>query len=382
MDSHRDIERAAAEWLARRSDGGQPWTEADQLALDAWLSASVAHQVAYIRLRAVWTRADRLQALGAGVPAGEVPEKDAWRQSPFFTHPALGRSAAPQAGQAAAAESASGAAADHAALRFLSRRERPRRSRGLRLAAAAGAILLMATLSLGGWYWYGHAPIAVVEHRAALGDTREVRLPDGSGAVLGSDTRLRLTLTRRTRRVDLERGEAYFQVVPDVRRPFTVRVEGISVTAVGTRFAVRTAAGGDGPESATPVRVVVTEGAVRVESAGAGTAPSTPLLTAGDVAVVRGGTVQVKARSLEQAERALGWRRGELVFSATPLAEAAAEFNRHNARRIVIEDPGLARIAVDGGFRVHNVDGFVRLLELAFEVDVERGDREVVLRRR
>src|SRR5690606_8898677 len=153
-------------------------------ALDAWLSASAAHQVAYIRLRAVWAQADRLQALGAGMAAGEVPEKGTWRQSPFFTRPALGTPAAPQPGPAATAAPASGAAADHAALRFLPRRGRPHRRPALRLAAAAGAILLAATLALGGWYWYAHVPIAVVEHHAALGDTREVRLPDGSEAVL------------------------------------------------------------------------------------------------------------------------------------------------------------------------------------------------------
>lgn len=381
MDNHRAIERAAADWLARRSDTERRWTQADQEGLDAWLSESAAHQVAYIRLRSVWKQADRLRALGAGVATGEVPDKAGWRQSPFFTHQGLGVSTGAQSGSARKGGEAE-EEGDHAALQFLPRRQRSRKRRGLRLAGAVAGLLLAAALSLGGWYWYAHAPIEQAEHYTALGDTRELRLPDGSGVVLSSGTRLQLTLTRRARRIVLERGEAYFQVVPDARRPFSVEAGAISLTAVGTRFAVRTGVGNAGSEAERPIRVVVTEGAVRLQTGAAPPASPIPLLIAGTVATVRGNTVEVEASSMEEAERALEWRSGEIVFSATPLIEAAAEFNRYNARRILIEDPGLAEIRVDGGFRIHNVEGFVRLLEVAFEVDAEHADGEVVLRRR
>lgn len=385
MDSHRQVERAAADWLARRGDAGRPWTAADQAALDAWLSASAAHQVAYIRLETVWRQADRLKALGAGVPAGEVPEKAVWRQSPFFAHRGLGAPAAARpepASVQAPAPSAAGAVQDLAGLQFRGRRESPARRRGLRLAGAAAGVLLAATLCLGGGYWYA-APTEQLEFRTALGDVREVSLPDGSEAMVSSDTRLQVTLTRRARRIELQHGEAYFHVAPDARRPFAVQAGEIRLTAVGTRFAVRAdiGEGGSGVEGA--VRVVVTEGVVRLEAGGAAPPGSPPaLLTAGAMATVRGGEIQVESGSPEQAEQRLGWRTGEVVFSATPLAEAAAEFNRYNARRIVIEDPALAQMRVDGGFRIHNVDGFVRLLEVAFDVDAEYADDRVVLRRR
>ncbi|MGJ4728089.1 FecR family protein [Luteimonas sp. SDU101] len=383
MDSHRDIERIAADWLARRGDAGRAWTDADQRALDAWLSASTAHQVAYIRLDAVWQQADRLKALGAGVPSGEVPDKSGWRRSPFFAHRSLAASSMAQpAPTRARTEGDVDAASGLSALRFRSRSGRPVRRRGLRLAGAAACVLLAATVSLGGWYRYA-APTEAIEFSTAFGDVREVPLPDGSAATLSSDTRLRMALTRRARRIELEHGEAYFQVVADAGRPFIVQVGETRLIAVGTRFAVRAESGEAAPDGDRTVRVVVTEGAVRLEPGG-GVQPSSPppLLTAGVVAMVRGSAVQVESGSPELAERALGWRTGDVVFSATPLAEAAAEFNRHNARRIVIDDPALAQMRVDGGFRIHNVDGFVRLLEVAFDVEAERTDDRVVLRRR
>lgn len=377
MDRHREIERTAADWLARRSDPGRPWTDADRLALDAWLSASSAHQVAYIRLESIWRQADRLKALGAGLPAGKVPDRSGWRQSPFFAHRgAAGPAAAPSTPVRTRAAADAGAA-DPAALRLRRDRARPRR-RGPRLAGAATGLLLAIALSVGGGYRYG-GPAEAIDYRTALGDVREVPLPDGSLATLGSDTRLQAVLSRRARRIELAQGEAYFEVRPDVRRPFTVQVGQTRVTAVGTRFAVRADAGGTGSGTDRVVRVVVTEGTVRLDS---GDGAPSPLLAAGAVATVRAGAVQVETGPVEQAERVLGWRTGEVAFSATPLAEAAAEFNRYNVRRIVIDDPGLAQVRVDGGFRIDNVEGFVRLLEAAFDVEAERTDDRIVLRRR
>jgi transmembrane sensor len=66
MHDSIQIEEIAASWLARR-DGGE-WTEADQAELEAWLGASTAHRVAYIRLEVAWEQARRLKA--AILPSG------------------------------------------------------------------------------------------------------------------------------------------------------------------------------------------------------------------------------------------------------------------------------------------------------------------------
>ncbi|HEY0859507.1 MAG TPA: DUF4880 domain-containing protein, partial [Pseudoxanthomonas sp.] len=71
MTDSRQIEQQAADWLVRRDAGD--WAPHDQQALEAWLSASARHKVAFLRLEAAWAEAGRLQALAAGLPAGGPP---------------------------------------------------------------------------------------------------------------------------------------------------------------------------------------------------------------------------------------------------------------------------------------------------------------------
>ena len=81
MASSRQIEQAAAAWLARRESGA--WTDADQAGLDAWLAESTAHRVAFLRLESAWHESGRLAALGAGQSPGAAPPRGQWAASPL-----------------------------------------------------------------------------------------------------------------------------------------------------------------------------------------------------------------------------------------------------------------------------------------------------------
>jgi transmembrane sensor len=87
----------------------------------------------------------------------------------------------------------------------------------------------------------------------------------------------------------------------------------------------------------------------------------------------------VRTGTVEEAERDLDWRNGYVTFRDTPLEEAAAEFNRYNARKIVMGDREVAALRVGGNFRWSNTEAFVRLLEQGFPVRSEQqGDRVVL----
>ena len=62
------IEDTAAAWVAKRESGN--WGADDQASLDAWLVASTAHRVAFLRLHAAWDRLSRLSSLGAAAGGG------------------------------------------------------------------------------------------------------------------------------------------------------------------------------------------------------------------------------------------------------------------------------------------------------------------------
>ena len=387
------IEGEAAAWLARRDRGD--WSADDQARLDAWLAQDTAHRVAWLRLEAAWAQAGRLKALAAGAAGGEVPARGQWSASPYrapaaASAPAAGDRAVDAPAVQAADRAPAGredepartsprspvatipAASARAPASGVGARAAPRRSRIARHAAVA-ALALLALASLWGWQRYG-----VVEqrsYRTALGAMDTIGLADGSRAVLSSDSRIDLAWSRARREVALLRGEAFFDVAKDPGRPFAVEAGARRVVAVGTRFSVRRDAG--------ELRVVVTEGTVRLESEPVdGRAQPSTLLPAGSIALAGPNGVLVRGGSVEEAERLVDWRNGFLVFRDTPLSAAAAEFNRYNRRRLVIGDAAAGELRVGGNFRWSNAEVFVGLLEQAMPVRAERLPDRIVLHSR
>ena len=69
-----------------------------------------------------------------------------------------------------------------------------------------------------------------------------------------------------------------------------------------------------------------------------------------------------------------------LVFNQQSLAEAADQFNRYNARKLVVE--GAARhIRIGGSFKADNVDVFVLLLHRGFGLSVDDEGKRIVVSR-
>jgi transmembrane sensor len=339
--NHRAIEERAAAWLARR-DGGE-WTKEDDARLTDWLNESTAHRVAFLRLEAVWEGARRARALSSA-PPGVVPPPGKWMESPFFPS-------------------------------IASRTPRGlRRGSSLRWTIAASLLLFVGIGSVGyvlDWFAPGDV------YTTSVGDVSSIPLADGSVVTLNTASRIRVEFAPKERRVILERGEAYFAVKRNAARPFVVIAGDHRVVDVGTRFSVRREPAG--------LRVVVTEGMVRLESPRAEVhsaggvdfaQTSTALaemdvrLSAGAVAFAQNGDLLVHKESVRQAEDMMSWRNGYLTFHDTTLADAVAEFNRYNHHQITIEDPQIAGIRISGTFRPTDYQAFVRLLHDGYSVDV------------
>jgi transmembrane sensor len=340
MESREHIEESAAAWIFKRDSG--EWMATDDAELAAWLDASTAHRVVFLRLDSAWQQAARLKAVGAGIPPGTVPSPDELQRHPFF--------------QPRNAGSPSGATSG---IR--------RRSRVVSMALAAS--VLLATLFAAAWYLLPHGP----GYHTDVGGLEAVPISDGSRVTLNTDSQIRVAVTATERRVNLEQGEAFFEVAKDPARPFIVAAGNQRVIAVGTQFSVR--------RDETGIRVVVIEGRVRVEP-GSNTATRIPSaeVDAGSVARSGGDGVLIQKKPLPEVEAYLSWRSGFLVFHETPLADAVAEFNRYNGQKIVLEDPQLAAMHIDGNFRSTNVDAFVRLLEGGFPVTIERNGDQILVR--
>lgn len=331
MSDRQQAEHEAAGWIARRDAG--PWTTEDAAAFNAWLSASVSHRAAYYRLNGAWQEAGRLKALmGSRKASGSVNDSD---------------------------ESANASARNDGVARI--RRPWP--------ALAAGVLLAVGAT----FFIFQDRIFSRNDYSTIIGGLQAVPMSDGSKVTLNTDSEIRVAVTDTERRVELKQGEAFFEVAKDPKRPFVVSAGEQRIIAVGTAFSVR--------RQGEDVRVIVTEGKVRVEVPGKDAALMEPL-PAGSVVRTARNEVLVQTKPVTEIEQSLSWRTGLLTFRNTPLADAIAEFNRYNARKIIIEDPAIAELEVGGIFRATNLAPFVQLLQDGFPVRATIDADRIVLRSR
>lgn len=233
-----------------------------------------------------------------------------------------------------------------------------RRWRTMGVAIAAG---LMAVVAISQFRARGEAPR---EYQTAVGQRDSVRLPDGSTVVLAPGSRLVLASAygKDSRDVTLE-GAAFFEVVHDSTRPFTVHAGGADIRDIGTAFSVKT--GIDGA-----VSVAVTHGIVSVGN----TASVAPVeLHAGDRGVLAAGQLAV-ARGVVTAED-VAWTHGQLAYRDAPLSEVRADLKRWYGVDLQITDSALAARTLTASFKGDSVAQVVRLIALALGADaVQRGD--------
>ena len=327
MSEAQRIESVAADWLARRDSGA--WTDTDQQALDAWIAASIAHRVAWLRLSSAWERGDRLGAL----------------RTPGIPMPAPSPAPPPQP-QAA--------------------RPASRLSRFSLQRIAAGVLVAAAATAWFGWQ-YMHEEQGQ-QYATAVGARQSVALADGSRLTLNTATQVRTAVNDSGRKVWLDAGEAYFDIAHDKKRPFVVIAGDRRITVLGTRFLVR--------RQGEQVNVTVEEGRVQIASAHPGAKSAEPtVLTRNQAAVTHADNVLVMSKATKQVDDELSWREGKLVFDQTTLADAAAQFNRYNTRQLVIADPAIAQVRIGGSFDANNMSGFVALLKQGFGLAAhERGN--------
>jgi len=309
--------RAQAAEWLARRDRG-PWGEADQAALEAWMAQSWANATAFWRLDAAWNRADRLSAMRSA-PGNRLLHALGGHFTPVL----------------------------------------------FRAAAAALVIAFAGTAA-----FYGLQP-GENSYETTVGGHETLTLGDGTKVELNTDTKVRVSQDRRT--VWLDRGEAYFDVMHDAARPFVVMVGEHRVTDLGTKFLVR--------QNTNRVEVSLFEGRAQLDSVGNWSGQRSATLTPGDVAVATATSMSVMKKPEKMLSGELGWRRGVLIFHHTSLAQAAAEFNRYNRRKLVIADAGAAHLTIDGTFQADNIEDFARLAQLVLGVRTENRGSEIAIMR-
>jgi transmembrane sensor len=174
---------------------------------------------------------------------------------------------------------------------------------------------------------------------------------------LNTRSSIAVRLTDRRRLVELQNGEALFEVARDTQRPFEVIASGVTSRAVGTKFSVRVF-------EDERVETVVAEGRVLVlrerKFLGIPTtkSPTGRTLSAGERIVMGDGAPFFSTLSHQDVERRMQWTTGTVTFSGEQLDNVVQELNRYTDRSLVIKDETISRTQLGGTFEVGNAEAY------------------------
>lgn len=241
--------------------------------------------------------------------------------------------------------------------------EEPRRpNRQWRWWAAAVAILLMV---VGKMWWDGRNAGPAWKMVAESGETaRSLQLADGSAVTLypastlwaepdfgGTERRLRL------------RGQAFFEVTEDARRPFTVDAGDYGVTVLGTEFYL------NATDSTAPTLDVL-DGRVAFYPLTEPTRGDT--LLAFESASINGqGSISRDPQT--DFLRILPVSNQDFSFEDLPLSEVFSRLVRLYRVPIRVNNPGLEACKFTGRFKGASLDDVLQSLEATFGPDFSYG---------
>ena len=308
-----ELSDQAIEWLVALDCG-----TADEQAFKAWRDADPRHAAAFSQVAATWRRtADPRLSVLLDQPADADPLPEP----------------------------------DQAAPRTVSRR-----------AVAGGAFATVLGLGGAGAFlaWPRRAFAAT-----AVGERRTVRLPDGSQAMLNTDTSVSWRFEN-GREFWIERGEAAL-LVREAEKPFRVYSDPIDARLSGGKFNIRLEPSGG--------RLLVLAG--RAAAAYRGTLAET--IRTGSSLTISDGAPRIAALSPDAIAAATAWEHGKIVFNGMPLARAIAEFNRYLPDKIALQLADLAATRLGGEFQIDDPDSFLLALRDGFDIDHRRQGNQILL---
>jgi transmembrane sensor len=227
------------------------------------------------------------------------------------------------------------------------------------------ASILIAVVLTGVWRY-----VQRDTYSTAIGEQRSILLTDGSTIELNARSSVRVRYSKTQRDIELLAGQALFQVAKDKTRPFVVRSNQTRVRAVGTRFDVN--------QRGRATIVTVVEGTVSVVSGNSGSERDA-VLEAGEQAIVTSGAPLPPKHA--DVTTATAWTERRLIFEATPLDEVAEEFNRNNARQLVVEGAGLEDFHISGAFSSSDPEPLLRFLRAQEGIQIREQRERIIVSR-
>lgn len=240
-----------------------------------------------------------------------------------------------------------------------------------RLGTWASGLAVAASVFIAVMLWLPNSTDETlgVHYRSELAQTLPVHLPDGSVITLGANSEIELQLSTRQRQVILHRGEAFFDVAKDARRPFIVNTQDTLISVLGTRFNVN--------QLNQRSKVSVQSGLVAV----------THIATQKQVELTPGERIVSNREGLtpiahQDANKSGAWREGLRLYFDAPLNDVVADFNRYSNRPLELASEDLGSMSLTAVFPTDNIDLMVHSLSEVLPITIREERDRILLTRR
>jgi transmembrane sensor len=293
-------------------------TADEQQQVTQWLDADAANLTYYNELKKIWEQSRQLAATTT------VDENRAWKKFQATIHPA------------------------------------EIKHTGFGWVRFAAAIILIAGIGFVSYLMVNNRvhEITLVAQQAVLNDT----LPDGSIVTVntGSSISYPSEFKKGTRPVALK-GEAFFTVTPNKKKPFIISVNDVQITVVGTSFNVKNINGN--------TEVAVESGIVKVQRAG-----KIVELRANEKILVDAKDSMFSKEKLTDHLYNY-YRTKEFVCDDTPLWKLVEVINEAYHSHVVIGNPALRNMSLTTTFHNESLDQVLNVISITFNIRlVKQGD--------
>lgn len=166
------------------------------------------------------------------------------------------------------------------------------------------------------------------------------------------------------------KGEAFFEVKPDSKKPFIVETEHLTITVLGTSFLVK--------ENVwdKKIFVIVNSGKVKVRANSNGT----------EVILIKGERAELNLRtgiltkSKNKDDNYLAWKTGMLIFNDTRLIDVISIIENYYNTDIELESENLYFCQLTAKYDNYSLEAVLEMLELTFNITITKTDKGYVIK--
>lgn len=199
-------------------------------------------------------------------------------------------------------------------------------------AAVIAVLIAFSAANLVYWHYQQEHTVAQVHQRTGKNQRLSLNLPDGTKVTLNSTSKIVYPkkFTKDSREVKLK-GEAFFRVTDNRKRPFLVHTDDFDVEVTGTAFTVTNY------ENKASARTVLIEGNVKVKKHRK--EQETKVIALEPNASVTYLKKHDKfTKNKVNADRLTSWRNGMLIFDNAPLVQVADQLENWYGVQIHIDE--------------------------------------------